>query len=106
MLVSVHIFLEMLHYGVWILALPLIGQLSSKNRTNQTARIWDLKSIPLVRHPRGFPKLVSTVVIFGVALVVLLWIGFSIDYSTTRDIYFTLAIAHVMAEAPFLMKML
>ena len=35
-----------------------------------------------------------------------LWIGFSIDYTTTRDIYFAFAIAHVMAEFPFLVKML
>jgi hypothetical protein len=41
----------------------------------------------------------------GLAVVLLLWVGFSIDYATTRDVYFTVAIAHVIAEAPFLMKM-
>ena len=39
-------------------------------------------------------------------VVVLLWFGFTTDYATTRDIYFTVAIAHVLAEAPFLLKML
>jgi len=29
-----------------------------------------------------------------------------VDYATTRDIYFAFAIAHVMAEFPFLIKML
>jgi hypothetical protein len=36
----------------------------------------------------------------------MLWFGFSVDYATTRDIYFTVAIAHVLAEAPFLLRML
>jgi hypothetical protein len=97
LLVSVHLFLEMLHYGVWLAALPLIGF---------NNRFWELRSIPLARHPRGFPRLVAVLLSLGVILVVLLWVGFSVDYSTTRDIYFTLAIAHVMAEAPFLLRML
>ena len=40
------------------------------------------------------------------ALVVLLWTGFTIDYMTTRDVYFAFAIGHVLAEFPFLIKML
>jgi NADH-quinone oxidoreductase subunit I len=32
--------------------------------------------------------------------------GFAIDYTTTRDVYFAFAIAHVLAEFPFLIKML
>jgi hypothetical protein len=42
----------------------------------------------------------------GLFAVAILWLGFSMDYSTTRDIYFTVAIAHVLAEVPFLLKML
>jgi hypothetical protein len=42
----------------------------------------------------------------AVVAVVGLWGGLSIDYSTTRDIYFTIAMAHVLAEAPFLLRML
>jgi len=38
--------------------------------------------------------------------VLVLWIGFAADYTATRDLYFTIAIAHVLAEAPFLLKML
>ena len=92
MLVSVHLFLEMLHYAVWIVALPLIGGF--------------VKTIPVARHPRGFPRLIGGFLIATFAAVVVLWLGFSIDYSTTRDIYFTVAIAHVLAEAPFLLRML
>ena len=110
MLVSVHLFLEMLHYGVWVLALPLIVPLAtvgtSRNRNNDSRKFWDSKSVPLARHPRGFPRLIAASLIIGVAMVVVLWLAFSWDYETTRDVYFTVAIAHVLAEAPFLLRML
>ena len=96
-LVSVHLFLEMLHYAVWIIALPLIGV---------SVRFWDVKTVPLARHVRGFPRLVAGLLVLALAAVVFLWLSFSIDYSTTRDIYFTIAIAHVLAEAPFLLRMI
>jgi multidrug resistance efflux pump len=44
--------------------------------------------------------------VIALAAVVFLWLSFSIDYSTTRDVYFTIAIAHVLAEAPFLLRMI
>jgi hypothetical protein len=97
MLVSVHLFLEMLHYAVWIVALPLIGA---------SARVWDVKTVPIARHARGFPQLVAGLLVIALAAVVFLWLSFSIDYSTTRDVYFTIAIAHVLAEAPFLLRMI
>ena len=96
MLVSVHLFLEMLHYAVWIVALPLIG----------SARFWDAKTIPVAKHPKGFPRLVAGVLVLALVVVAALWFGFSIDYATTRDVYFTVAIAHVLAEAPFLLRMI
>jgi hypothetical protein len=99
LLVAVHLFLEMLHYGVWIVALPLLGPLAG-------VKFWDVKTVPAARHPKGFPKLIATLLVVAVALVVMLWFGFSIDYATTRDIYFTVAIAHVLAEAPFLLRMI
>lgn len=147
-LVAVHVFLEMLHYGVWLVALPLIARpqtsiaraqmpvgtqlrvrpLQSEEtplrvrsgRTRRSvpanreggwfrdlwARISPPQTVPLAQHPRGFPKLVATALGVGVFLVVILWFGFSVDYATTRDVYFTVAIAHVLAEAPFLLKML
>ena len=108
-LVATHVFLEMLHYGVWLIALPLIApeaKSASSPATQRSSAIWDLKTVPLARHPRGFPKLVATALAFGVFLVAILWFGFSVDYATTRDVYFTVAIAHVLAEAPFLLKML
>ena len=97
LLVSTHLFLEMLHYGVWILALPLIGA---------TGAVWKVQTIPLAGHSRGFPKLIGAFLIVALCLVAVLWFGFSVDYSVTRDIYFTVAIAHVLAEAPFLLRMI
>jgi len=37
---------------------------------------------------------------------VALWGGFLADYPETRDIYFTVAIVHVLAEIPFLLRAL
>jgi hypothetical protein len=110
-LVTTHVFLEMLHYGVWLVALPLIAPLvktgDSRNlSTRKREAIWHVKTVPVARHPRGFPKLVATALALGVFLVLILWFGFSVDYATTRDVYFTVAIAHVLAEAPFLLRML
>jgi hypothetical protein len=100
MLVSLHVFLEMLHYGVWLIALPLIGAGGGRGA------LWDFKAIPLVRHPRGFPRLIVAALAIGLCLVLLLWFGFSVNYAATRDVYFAVAIAHVLAEAPFLLRMI
>src|ERR1043166_5986744 len=97
MLVSTHVFLEMLHYGVWIVALPMIGP---------TGTIWKVQTIPIASHSRGFPKLIAAILIFSLFVVAALWAGFSVNYAATRDIYFTIAIAHVLAEAPFLLRMI
>jgi len=97
MLVSVHVFLEMLHYAVWIIALPLIGA---------TGAVWSVKTIPLARRRSGFPKLIAAVLIVSVFVVAMLWLGFSVNYAATRDLYFAVAIAHVLAEAPFLLRMI
>lgn len=110
-LVTTHVFLEMLHYGVWLVALPLIAPLRKtgdmqKLSTPRREAIWRVKTVPVARHSLGFPKMVATALALGVFLVLVLWFGFSVDYATTRDVYFTVAIAHVLAEAPFLLRML
>lgn len=96
LLVSTHVFLEMAHYGVWLVAIPIVGL-----RT----RPWRTDRIPLATHPRGFPRLVKGALAFGAFAVVLLWACFLLDYSTTRDVYFTVAMLHVLGEAPFLIRM-
>ena len=41
----------------------------------------------------------------GCWLCVVLWVCFLLDYGTTRSIYFTVAMLHVLAEIPFLLRM-
>lgn len=96
-LVATHVFLESIHYFVWILLIPLI---------DRRAVPWRLNEIPLFANSKGFPKLVAVALIVGLLIVAAFWGGFAVDYATTRDIYFAFAIAHVMAEFPFLIKML
>jgi|CXWL01.1.fsa_nt_gi MFS family permease len=97
LLVATHVFLESIHYFVWILLIPLV---------DWKAIPWKLCDIPLFAGKGGFPRLVVGAIAVSVLLVVALWFGFAVDYSTTRDVYFAFAIAHVLAEFPFLIKML
>ncbi len=96
-LVATHVFLESIHYFVWILLIPLI---------DRRAIPWRLDSIPLFSKKGGFPRLVTAAAAVAIVIAIALWAGFSLDYTTTRDIYFAFAIAHVLAEFPFLIKML
>ncbi len=96
-LVAAHVFLETIHYSVWILLIPLV---------DRKAIPWKLKEIPLLANSKGFPKLVLTALAISFCLMIALWFGFSANYVFTRDVYFAFAIAHVLAEFPFLIKML
>lgn len=97
LLVATHVFLETTHYAAWIVIIPFI---------DRRAVPWRFDLIPLFSNAKGFPKLMLAVLAMSAGLVVALWTGFAIDYTTTRDVYFAFAIAHVMAEFPFLIKML
>jgi hypothetical protein len=98
LLVSTHVFLETLHYGVWLVGIPLAA--------GAGLAPWRAASVPLVRHPRGWPRLIRALLTAGGAAVLLLWLCFVSDYATTRDVYFTFAMAHVLAEVPFLLRTL
>lgn len=98
LLVSTHVFLETLHYGVWLVGVPLAAGVG--------VAPWRASSVPLVRHRRGWPRLIRALLWAGGFVVLLLWLCFAADYATTRDIYFTVAMAHVLAEVPFLMRTL
>jgi uncharacterized membrane protein HdeD (DUF308 family) len=93
---ATHVFLESVHYLVWIVAIPLT-----------TAAVpWSLRRIPLAARSTGWRRLLSGGLLAGLAGVAVLWIAFTIDYETTRQVYFTVAIAHVLAEVPFLLRLL
>jgi hypothetical protein len=97
LMVATHAFLEMLHYGVWVLAIPLIG-----------LRVvpWRLADIPMVRRTGPWRIGLGTALILGATAVLCLWACFLADYPLTRDIYFMVALVHVLAEAPFLLRAL
>jgi hypothetical protein len=97
LLVSTHMFLEMLHYGVWIVAIPLIGL---------RAMPWRLHTVPLARRSSAWRWGVAGFLAVGLAVVLILWGCFLADYTTTRTVYFVVAMAHVYAEVPFLLRAL
>ncbi len=98
LLVSTHVFLETLHYGVWLVGVPVAAGVG--------VAPWRAAKVPLVRHKRGWPRLIRALLVAGGAAVLLLWLCFAADYATTRDLYFTVAMAHVLAEVPFLLRTL
>jgi hypothetical protein len=97
LLVATHTFLEMLHYSVWLMAIPLV--------TLRTTP-WRVDSVPLARRSRRWKWAVTGLLLGGAAVVALLWCGFLANYPVTRDLYFTMAMLHVFAEVPFLLRAL
>jgi hypothetical protein len=97
LLVATHTFLEMLHYGVWIVAIPLVGLGLAP---------WRLGNVPLARRSGAFRVGVVAFLAAGVAVVLLLWGCFLADYALTRAVYFIVAVLHVLAEVPFLLRAL
>ena len=97
LLVATHTFLEMLHYGVWVVAIPLIGFRSAP---------WQLQKVPMARRSAAWRIGIAAFLVLGLAVTLILWTCFLADYTTTRSVYFTVALAHVLAEVPFLLRAL
>jgi hypothetical protein len=95
--VAIHSFLEMIHYGVWLGAVPLFGLRTAP---------WRVHSIPLARRARGWRIAVVGLLAAGLVVVLLLWACFLVDYPATWDAYFTVSLLHVLAEFPFLLRAL
>lgn len=96
-LVATHTFLEAIHYAVWLIAIPWLGRTSS---------LWNVAAMPLGRRSLSWTRVVQISLLLSAAVVVLLWLAFWANYSITRDVYFTLATVHVLAEVPFLLRAL
>ena len=95
-LVAAHTFLETVHYGVWVLAHPA-GRLP-------------LEAVGTGHDPGGPARRrlavgVTALLLVGLLVVVVLWACFLLDYGTTRYVYFVVALLHVLAEVPFLLRM-
>ena len=97
LLVATHTFLEMLHYGVWVLAIPLIGF---------RALPWRVQTVPMARRSPAWRTGILLFLACSFGVVIMLWACFLADYTTTRSVYFTLALFHVLAEVPFLLRVL
>src|SRR5262249_15497121 len=87
LLVATHTFLESLHYSVWLIAIPLVGLRTAP---------WKLRSVPLTWGAPAWRVGLGCVLAVGVGVVLLLWACFLADYPTTRDVYFTVAMLHVL----------
>lgn len=96
LLVSLHTFLEMIHYGVWCIAIPVA--------TNAVSQ-WRLNRFPGVKAGGPIKGICSLMLIGSTLLTLGFWFAFASDYSMTRDLYFTAAMIHVLAEVPLLMWM-
>ena len=96
-LVSTHVFLEMLHYGVWIVAIPLVSVRMAP---------WKLENVPLARRSAFWRIAVMGAITLGVVVMLVLWSAFLADYPLTRNVYFTVAMLHVLAEVPVLLRLL
>jgi hypothetical protein len=97
LLVATHTFLEMVHYGVWLVAIPFAARLGAP---------WQAAAIPLVRRQGGWPRAIRAALGASAFAVIVLWVAFLGDYTATRDVYFTLALVHVLAEIPFVLRTL
>lgn len=97
LLVAAHTFLELVHYGVWVILMPLVGLKSAP---------WDTGSIPAARRGGNWKRGVVALLCLGLLIVGVLWVAFLADYTTTRSVYFTVAMVHVLAEVPFLLRMI
>lgn len=96
-LIATHAFLELLHYGIWLVAIPVVsGRVFSGS----------FNTIPLMKSSRFVGTGIRSLLMVSAFVVVALWLCFLADYSTTRDVYFTVATLHVLAEIPFLLRLL
>ena len=96
-LVASHVFLELLHYLVWVVVIPLMSRRSF---------LWRTRDVTLARRSPNWRRLVMTVVVTGAVVMLVLWASFLADYAWTRNVYFTVAILHVLMEIPFLLRSL
>lgn len=96
MLLAVYTFLQMVHYGVWVLAIPI---------ATQSWRRWRVDQMAFLRERKRLRPVVSVAIGCGVLTVLGFWFGFKLDYHTAIEIYVIMSLAHVLAEVPFMFWM-
>ena len=96
-LVATHAFLELVHYAVWLVAIPLASGRVFRSAFGQ---------VPLMKRSPSMKRLITLMLAVAGVVVVALWLAFAVDYTTTRSVYFAVATLHVLAEIPFLLRIL
>lgn len=94
-LVAAHTFLETLHYAAWLLAIPLLSAGWKK---------WRPRSLPVTVLGTPLKRIVRSLLVFSSFAVAVLWLCFAVDFNLAREWYFLLAMIHVLAEIPFLIR--
>lgn len=94
---AAHTYLELLHYAVWIGVLPWLASITRREK---------LALFPALRKSARRLLAARAFLLMGVVVTTLLWWGFSVDFETTRDLYFRFAIFHVLVEFPFLLRLI
>jgi hypothetical protein len=67
---------------------------------------WKLANVPMARRSALGRYAIIALLLIGLAVMLVLWAFFLANYSTTRYVYFTVALLHVLAEVPFLLRAL
>lgn len=93
---AAHTYLELLHYAVWIGALPLLAKLTKRD---------SLAKFPVLKKNDLRLNWAKGGLLLGVLIAGLLWWGFVRDYELTRELYFRVAVFHVLIEFPFLVRL-
>lgn len=94
---SAHTYLELLHYAVWVGALPLLASVTRREK---------LELFPALKKNSKRLFAAKLFLLLGALVAAALWWGFSVDFETTRDLYFRVAVFHVLVEFPFLLRLL
>lgn len=94
---AAHTYLELIHYAVWIGVLPLLAQVTHRT---------ELRLFPALKKSARRLQAAKLLLLLGAAIACLLWWGFSMNFDLTRDLYFRVAIFHVLVEFPFLVRLL
>lgn len=96
MFVAIYGFLQMVHYGVWVVAIPIAARSWQK---------WNINHLSVVRNRSRLRRLLWTAVGVATLAIPAFWLGFKFDYYTTIEIYVIVSLTHVIAEVPFLFWM-
>src|SRR5205085_3553602 len=64
LLVATHVFLESIHYFVWLLLIPLV---------DRRAIPWQLTRVPMFANRNGYPRILIAVFVLSAFVVVALW---------------------------------